>query len=413
MSLTQIADRQKKPQSLAEAQAFILHHFPPVVGLEWVAAAAGLSRILAKDITAPVDLPRFDASAMDGYAIHAADLEDDGRANLGITGLSAAGHPPDWPLARGHAARIFTGAILPEGADRVVLQEHRRQADGRVQVAVPMGGKPHIRRRGEDVRAGAIVLAAGTRLGAGHLALLAALQCASLPVLRPLRVALLSTGDELQEGAAPLARGRIIDSNRPLLRAMLTSLGCSVADLGIVPDVPEALLAVLVEAAAAHDLIITSGGASVGAADHLHRLIAQRGCMEFWRLNIRPGRPVGLGDIDDCPILALPGNPMAAAVGFTLLGRRLIGRLSGAPAPQPEALMLPLAHAAQKTPGRLDVLAARRMVLPDGQSGVVPLAVQGSASLTALSQAEGLILLPEPLDRVEAGALVAYVPFNG
>jgi molybdopterin molybdotransferase len=244
------------------------------------------------------------------------------------------------------------------------------------------------------------------------MALLSAMQVTAVPVLHPLRVALLSTGDELQEGAAPLGPGRIIDSNRPMLRALLHGLGCSVADLGILPDDPEPLLATLIAAAAAHDLIITSGGASVGDADHLNRLIARRGFMEFWRLNMRPGKPVGLGDIDDCPILALPGNPMAAAVAFTLIGQRLIGRLAGDPVLRPDALSMPLAHAATKGAGRLEILAGRRAILPDGQSGVAALKVQGSASLVALSQAEGLIVLPIAADKVAAGALVAFVPFG-
>lgn len=417
--------RARKPNSLAEAQAFIRQQYRAVTGTEMVALEAASGRILARDLQAPWDLPRQDLSAMDGYAIRSADLDGEGRARLRLAGLAAAGHPPERALAPGEAMRIFTGALLPQGVDRVVVQEQAVSAGDWVTLTAPLGGKPHIRRRGEDLARGSLLVAAGTVLGPGQLALLAACQIASLPVRRRLRVALASTGDELQEGAGPLGPGRIADSNRPMLRAALAQSGCELADLGILPDDPQALLPVLIEAAAAHDLIITSGGASVGAADHLHRLIAARGHLEFWRLNMRPGKPVGLGDIDDCPLLALPGNPMAAAVGFALLGRCLIGCLAGDARPRPEVLTLPLAWPLSKAPGRLEVLAGRRVTLtagtvPRAEAGpfggespglgaVEPLAVQGSASLAALSQAEGLILLPTAPDHVPAGHPVRFV----
>ena len=400
----------RRPETLTEAWSFIATSYPSVTGAENVLLSACGGRCLAEDIVAPNNLPRFDAAAMDGYAVRSADLDMEGEAELRLVGEVAAGHPWRREVGKGEAVRIFTGAAVPPGADRVVPQEFCRVATGRVSVAARIGGKPHIRMSGEDVLAGQRVLAAGTLLQPAQLALLSALRIESVPVLRGLRVVLLSVGDELSEGMEPLKEVGIVDSNRPMLRGWLEKLGCIVDDLGIVPDSADTLLQRLVDAAAEADLIVTSGGASVGPADHLARLIVRRGYLEFWKLAMRPGKPVGLGDIDDCPILALPGNPFAAAAAFTLIGRALIARLSGNASARPEPVILPLARSVSTQPGRLQVLAGKLTSSAVGETVAEPLEIQGSASLIALAGAQGLILLPGDRENLVPGDLVEFVP---
>lgn len=400
----------QRPKTLIEARNLIASIHPRVTGTECVASVARLGRCLADDIVAPVDLPMFDVAAMDGYAVRSGDLDAEARADLRIVGEIAAGHPMNREIGSGEAARIYTGALIPPGADRVVPQESCTRDGHRVSVAARVGGKPHIRLSGEDVLAGQTVLEAGTRLGPAQLALLSALRIETVPVLRRLRVALLSVGDELSDEDGSSRRGGIVDSNRPMLRGWLESLGCVVEDLGIVPDSAETLLQRLIDAAANADLIVTSGGASVGPADHLARLIVRRGYLEFWKLEMKPGKPVGFGDIDDCPILALPGNPFAAATAFLLIGRVLIAQLSGDRSAMPSSLVLPLARPASKQAGYLQALAARLVASGTGTTATEPLGVQGSASLLAIAGAQGLILLPKDREHFSAGDPVEYVP---
>lgn len=398
-----------KPESLAQALGFFASTFSAVVGREAVPIEACHGRRLAEGVLAPADLPRFDSAAMDGFALRAADLSPDRSSRLRIAETVAAGHPPTRALSRGEASRIYTGAMLPAGAERVVVQELCTEVGPEVIVTPANGTKIHIRRRAEDVRSGEIVLWPGQRLGAAQLALLHALQVGSVVVHSRLRVAVLSVGDELRESLSPLLPAEIADSNRPMLRALLEAAGCDVQDLGVLPDDADRILAVLIAAAQENDLIVTSGGASAGAADHLQRLISRRGCLEFWKLALRPGRPVGFGDIDDCPILALPGNPMAAAVGLVLLGRPLVALLSGDPAADAGRIALPCARTFRKVAGRTEVLAGRLEGTGDARM-VAPLPIQGSASLAALAGAEGLIVLPPEPTLLARGDLVDFVP---
>lgn len=400
----------QRPKTLSEARNLIASIHPRVTGRELAALAACVGRCLADDIVAPVDLPMFDVAAMDGYAIRFEDLDTEGRADLVVIGEIAAGHPTDRRTGSGEAMRIYTGASVPSGADCVVPQESCHRIGDHVSVVARIGGKRHIRQRGEDVRAGQKVLEAGTRLGPAQLALLASLRIEEVPVLRRLRVVLLSVGDELSDRGVAGRRGGIIDSNRPMLRGWLEGLGCVVDDLGIVPDSAEILLQHLIDAAANADLIVTSGGASVGPADHLARLIGLRGYLEFWKLEMRPGKPVGLGDIDDCPILALPGNPFAAATAFTLIGRVLIAQLSGDRSARPASLVLPLARPVSNPGNHLQVLAGRLVPSETGTTVAEPLDVQGSASLTAIAGAQGLILLSGRREHFAAGDPVEFVP---
>lgn len=399
----------RQPGTLAEARELIASVYAGVTGREDVPLHACGGRCLADDVVAPIDLPPFDVAAMDGYALRSGDLDGQGHADLQVRGDVAAGHPYLGEIGRGETVRIYTGAVIPPGVDRVVPQEHCRREGDRVTVAARPGGKLHIRLSGEDVLAGQKVIAAGSRLEPAQLALLSALRLEKVPVLRRLRVVLLSVGDELSQGSGPYRYGGIVDSNRPMLKGWLEKAGCDVDDIGILPDSADILLRRLVEAATTADLIVTSGGASVGPADHLARSIRRRGFLEFWKLAMRPGKPVGLGDIDDCPILALPGNPFAAATTFTLIGRPLIARLSGDASASPAPLILPLGHRVSTRGDHLHVLAGRLALSRDGRTVVQALDAQGSASLMAVSGAQGLILLPGDRKDFHPDDLVEFV----
>jgi molybdopterin molybdotransferase len=240
-----------------------------------------------------------------------------------------------------------------------------------------------------------------------HLALASALHLDRLPVYRRLKVAIFSTGDELRSSGEPIGTGQIADANRPFLRAILERMGCEVHDGGILRDNAETQIAALMEAASS-DLIVTSGGASVGEEDHLMRVIRRRGHLEVWRLKIKPGKPVGIGDIDDCPILALPGNPMSAAMNLLMLGTPLVARLSGAHITQPLTLRLPLAVPMTKRLGRWEATLAHFVCEPGGATRVAPEAKTGSAMLSALASADGFIILPEAIEAIDAGGLVDF-----
>ena len=401
--------REPPPSRLADAEAFIARSYATAVGTEEVELAEARGRILARDLTAGADLPRFDASAVDGYAVRAADLAKGRITRLAVVGRSAAGHPMPRAIEAGEAARIFTGAMVPAGADLVLMQEDCR-LDGNNLIVPPAAiGRGNIRRRGEDMARGTIAMTRGMRLGAGQLALAAALHEVRLPVCRRLKVALFSSGDELRGPREEIGPGQIADANRPMLRATLAAMGCVVDDLGVLKDEPESQIATLIDAAHRNDLVVTSGGASVGDEDHLTRVIRRRGYLEIWRLKIKPGKPVALGDIDDCPILALPGNPVAAAVTFLMLGTPLIARLAGAADLRPPVIRLPASREIVKRPGRWEALAARLVHEPGRPTAVEPLAKTGSGMLSALGAAEGFITLPEETERVEPGETVEVV----
>jgi molybdopterin molybdotransferase len=397
------------PTTLSAARDFIAAAYRKAVGGEDIPLGDACGRILAQDIVAPADLPRFDAAAVDGYAVIGADLEA-GPAELRIVGRSAAGHPAGRRLGSGEAMRIFTGALVPQGADRVVMQEDCVHEGDFVIARLPKRDGRNIRRKGEDMSAGSVALHRGVRLQAPHLALASALHFDILPVQRRLKVALFSTGDELRGPHESIGPGQIADANRPLLKGLLEQLGCEVEDGGILRDDPETQVARLIDAAARRDLIVTSGGASVGEEDHLTRVIRSRGSLEVWWLKIKPGKPVCLGDIDDCPILALPGNPVAAALTFLMLGTPLVARLSGAAELGPRLLRLPTEAPIVKRAGRWEAIAAHLVHEPGAPTRVAAEKKTGSAMLGTLSNADGFIVLPEEVELVAAGDLVDFVP---
>ncbi len=395
---------------LDEALGRLRDVFPPVEATETVPLDQSIGRILAADLAAPLDVPGHDNSAVDGYAFRHADLEPGAPTRFHIAGRAAAGHPVDGARAKGTAVRIFTGAPMPDGFDSVAMQEDCRVEDGHV--VIPPGLKPGANRRfaGEDVRRGTVGFAAGTRLRAQEIGLAAAFGLTGLTVRRRLKVAVLSTGDEIAEPGRALASGQVYDSNRRTLVALLSGLGAEVTDLGILPDQPEAIRRHLADAAAGHDAIVTSGGVSEGEEDHIRDGVAQLGRLHWWRIAIKPGRPVSVGQIGTTAFLGLPGNPAATMTTFFLVARPILLQMAGAAARPLTRLQVRAGFSQKKKPGRVEYVRVR---IEAGADGPVARRFprEGAGLLSSMVWSDGLAELPLDLERLEEGASVAYLPF--
>jgi molybdopterin molybdotransferase len=402
-------------KTLDEALAQLLGYATPLAAPEAVSTFEADRRVLALDLLSELQVPPLDNSAMDGYALRCADVPTAGTV-LPVSQRIAAGSTGT-PLAAGTAARIFTGAPVPDGADAIVMQENCEVLDdGRIRVlAVPEPGLA-IRRAGEDVALGATVLAAGTRLTPAALGMAASIGAATLTVARRPRVALFSTGDELvmpgEVAPAQMRPGAIYNSNRFFLRALLQRLGCEVSDLGIVPDQQAATEAALRAAAQDHDLILTSGGVSVGEEDHVKPAVQALGALELWQIAIKPGKPFAYGAITraegaPCHFIGLPGNPVSSLVTFLVLVRPFLLKLQGAAQLDPVALQLPAAFDWKRADRRREFLRARRNA--DGALELFP--NQGSGVLTSVAWGDGLVDTPagQPIAR---GELVRFLPFE-
>jgi len=394
--------------TLDAARAMIEAQVGPVVGTEQVRLHEADGRVLAADVTAPVDLPPFDNSAVDGYAVRLAGLQDGGR--LPVLGRLAAGAPAR-PLIRGSAQRIFTGAALPPGADTVFMQEDVRLDGGHIEV--PPGLRPgaNTRPRGEDIARGATALRAGLRLRPQDLALAAALGITGLTVRRTVRMALFSTGNELVEPGTPAGTAQRYDSNRVLLAAMARRGGAQVTDCGILPDRLDEISAALRQAARRHDLIVTSGGVSAGEEDHVRAAAEAMGRLVFWRLAVKPGRPVAMGVVEGVPFMGLPGNPVAAFVTFAQLARPMLAALAGSAFQPPPALRVPSAFSYRKKAGRREYVRARLLPGPDGIATAHKHGVDGAGILTSLTETDGLAELADSVTRVTPGDTVAFLPY--
>jgi len=392
---------------LAEAQARIGALFGCVVGTQSLPLHHAVGRVLAGDILADVSLPPYANSAVDGYAFRHADLADSGETRLPLTGRLAAGQLPQ-AVPPGHATRIFTGAVLPEGLDTVMMQEDCRLEDGAVILPPGLRRGGNARPVGEDIARGARALPAGRRLMPPDLALLAAIGLSQVSVRTPLRVTVFSTGDELVDPPAPLRPGRIYDANRAMLLGLLTRLGAQTTDGGILPDQRDATAAALRKAAGQSDLIFTSGGVSTGEEDHVRGAIADSGDIAFWRVGIKPGRPVALGRIGDTPLLGLPGNPVAALVTFSALGRPLFDRLCGAIYQPPPTLLARAGFAYRKKTGRLEYV--RVTLDADGIAHRFP--KEGAGIITSLTEADALMALPESMTTLTPGDQAPVIPLG-
>ena len=390
------------PVEVALARLLALAEAAPILGTESVLLAASEGRVLAHDLISSLDLPPWPNSAMDGYALNMADWSGE---PLMVSQRIFAGAAPE-PLAPGTCARIFTGAPVPAGANCVEMQENAQvQADGRVVFTHALRAGQNIRPQGQETTIGEVVLSAGTRLGPIEQGLAASLGCAALEVIRRVKVAVLSTGDELVEPGLPLGPGQIYNSNRVLLCSWLTRLGCEVVDAGILPDDLAATRQRLGELGAV-DLILSTGGVSVGEADFLGIALREEGELALWKLAIKPGKPLTCGHFRGVPVIGLPGNPASTLVTFALLARPYLLRLQGVQAVEPLKFQVPAGFVWPKAGNRREYLRGR---LEQGRAVIYK--NQSSGVLRSAAWAEGLVEVLEERTLVE-GDWVGFIPLS-
>lgn len=389
----------------------MLSRIVPVTESQTIPLLQAAGRITASPVASPLDVPGFDNSAMDGYAVRMADIIAGGA--LPVAGKAFAGQPfsDEWPA--GTCVRIMTGAPVPADAEAVVMQEETEVTESGVRFNAPVKKGQNIRLRGEDIRSGASVLPAGKKLSAAELPLIASLGIADVAVQRKVRAAVFSTGDELRLPGQPLGDGQIYDTNRLAVHLMLGQLGCEVIDLGIIKDDPEALRAAFIEADSQADVVISSGGVSVGEADYTKQLLEELGEVGFWKLAIKPGKPFAFGRLQNSWFCGLPGNPVSAALTFYQLVQPLLAKLSG----QQDNALPPRQRARtvgrlKKSPGRLDFQRGIMRTAEDGQLEVLSTGHQGSHIFSSFSQANCFIVLERERGNVEAGEWVEIEPFN-
>jgi molybdopterin molybdotransferase len=398
------------------ARELIRQFLNPVTAVERVHIRQALGRILAADVVSPIDVPGHDNSAMDGWAVRFADLSRDGETRLARIGESFAGKPFGGALESGQAVRIFTGAVMPPGADTVVMQERAKESSGGVTIDAGAVNRVGQNRRfaGEDLKRGGVVFRDGQPLKPAEIGMMASLGINEIAVYRRLRVAFFSTGDELVAIGQPLEEGQIYDSNRYTLHGMLTRLDCEVVDMGVVRDEPEALERAFATAAENADVVITSGGVSVGEADFVKQLLDKLGEVLFWKIAMKPGRPLAYGRIGNAHFFGLPGNPVSVMVTFYQFVqdalRILMGQRDVKPLPMfPATLAAPI----RKAPGRTEFQRGILSPGADGRWSVRTTGDQGSGILSSMSQANCFIVLGAACGNVEAGAIVDVQPLEG
>jgi len=405
------------PQALDARQAneFLAHLVQPVAEVEDVSVFEALDRVLAQDVISPISVPPHDNSAMDGYAFAGALLKDESPLTLEVVGTALAGKAWQGTVGPGQCVKIMTGAIMPAGLDTVAPQEFvQLAADGRVSIP-PKLLRPGDNRRlkGEDLQQGRAALNAGTRLGPAACGLVASLGLATVPVKRRLRVAYFSTGDEILSVGEPPREGAVYDSNRYTVFGMLKRLGCEVIDMGVVRDDPALLEQAFRTAASRADAIVTSGGVSVGEADYTKAMMKKLGDVAFWRIAMRPGRPMAVGRIGDSVLFGLPGNPVAVMVTFLAFVRPALLRMMGCSAGDPPLLKARSTEAIRKKPGRTEYQRGLVTSAADGELRVRTTGNQGSGVLSSMVQANGLIVLHHAQGNVAAGDQVDVMMFDG
>ncbi len=407
-------DCDPNSMSVQKARTFIRTFLQPVKGVERVALRAALGRVLAAEVVSPMQVPAHDNSAMDGYAVRSTDLSADGEVSLQLVGTAFAGTLFDGTVGPGECVRIMTGGKIPAGADTVVIQEQVQAEGETVRIGTGPRRGQNLRRAGEDIEIGQPVLRPGTWIRPADLGLVASLGIAELAVYRRLRVAFFSTGDELRSIGTPLEEGQIYDSNRYTIYGMLTRLGCEVIDMGVVRDDPELLERAFREAAAMADVIVTSGGVSGGEADFTKDLLDRLGEVLFWKIAMKPGRPLAYGKVGNAQFFGLPGNPVSVMVTFYEFVRDallvLMGRTDFAPLP---TLQVPCVSALKKAPGRTEF---QRGVLFQDEAGSWKVRVtgdQGSGILRSMSEANCFIVLRESQGSVAPGTLVEVQLMEG
>ena len=396
-----------------DAMSELASRLDTVVERETVPLISAGGRVLAEDLISDRNVPPHDNSAVDGYAVFFSDLDPEKETRLPVTGRVAAGHPLERDARLGEAVQIFTGAPMPVGMDTVFMEEDTVR-DGET-VVLPKGLKQGANRRfaGEDVKTGDVIVTDGTRLRPQEIGLAASIGRNRLTVYQPLRVAIFSTGDEVRDPSGDAPEGCIYDANRFSVMALLQRLGIQVTDLGILPDEENAISAALGKAASDHHVLMTSGGVSAGEEDHVKAAVEQLGSIHFWRLAIKPGRPIALGQVGDASFIGLPGNPVAAMVTFLMIAQPILRRLAGETGYRAARFKVATDFAYKKKTGRREWV---RVALGSDDNGVPRLSKHhssGAGILTSMSGADGLAEIGEDIERLEAGASVTYIPFNG
>jgi len=407
-------DYDPNSMPVAKAREVIARFLQPVTATERLSVRAALGRVLAEDVVSPLNVPAHDNSAMDGYAVRCVDLKGDGEASLKVTGTAFAGAPFQGTVKAGECVRIMTGGVVPAGADTIVMQEHVKAVQDRVTIGPGQTKGQNLRRAGEDLTAGQIALKRGLLLRPADVGLVASLGIGEVTVYRRLRVAFFSTGDELVSIGTQLKEGQIYDSNRYTLHGMLTRLGCEVLDMGVVRDDPKLLEKAFHDAAAAADVVITSGGVSVGEADFVKDLLNKLGEVVFWKIAMKPGRPLAYGKIGAAHFFGLPGNPVSVMVTFYQFVRDALLKLSGRdPVPPLPTFKVPCVSSLKKAPGRTEF---QRGVLERDSHGTWSVRVtgeQGSGILRSMSEANCFIILPDTQGNVASGTLVEVQVLEG
>lgn len=389
----------------------ILSQLNPLQESESLPLAAALDRVLATAINAPVNVPGGDNSAMDGYAVRARDCSGNASKPLHIIGESFAGHPFSGLVNEDEAVRIMTGALIPAGADAVIMQENtQRNGDFLSVMQAPATGE-NIRRAGEDIALGTELLPAGRLINALDIGLLASVGCAQVSVLRKLRIALLTTGDELLLPGAVPAQGKIYDSNRPMLAALLQRLPVELLDLGIVPDAPEKLREAFAQASCWADVVISTGGVSVGDADYTKDVLAELGAVDFWKIAMKPGKPFAFGRLGQGWFFGLPGNPVSTAVTYHQMVVPALRYLAGEQFIENEILLAQAKAPLKKQPGRMDFQRGLLSV-EQGENQVVSAGMQSSGVLSSMAKANCFIRLEQERGSVAAGEQVSVIPFD-
>ena len=390
------------------ARRFIRDFLQPVQTKESLAIRATLGRVLAEDILSPYNVPNHNNSAMDGYALNADDLAAGGTTTLRIAGTAFAGNAFQGTVGKGECVRIMTGGVMPEGCDTVVIQEHVQVDGDRITFGEGVKRGQNLRYAGEDLKRGQVVFPAGHLMRPADLGLIASLGIAEIKVYRKLRVAFFSTGDELASIGQPLEQGQVYDSNRYTLYGMLTRLGVEVIDMGVVRDDPTLLEQALKEASSCADVILTSGGVSVGEADYMKQLLNDLGQVVFWKIAMKPGRPLAYGKIGNAHYFGLPGNPVSVMVTFYQFVRDAMLVLMGQPNPAPAPQFQVACHGnLKKAPGRTEFQRGVLFTDSDGLLKVEPIGNQGSGVLRSMSEANCFIVLPEACANVQAGDMVS------
>jgi molybdopterin molybdotransferase len=399
---------------VAKARAFIHQFLAPIEGTVRVPIRSALGRILAEDVHTPVDVPSHRNSAMDGWAMRGSDLKSDGETTLQEIGASFAGKPFGGRVDGGQCVRIMTGGVVPEGADTVVMQERAKASGKSVTFAAGQKTGQNVREAGEDLKAGSLALKRGRIIRPAELGLIASLGIGEVSVFRPLRVAFFSTGDELKSIGTTLGEGEIYDSNRYTLHGMLTRLGCEVLDMGVVRDDPDLIERAFANAAASADVVITSGGVSVGEADFVKSMLGKLGEVVFWKIAMKPGRPLAYGKIGGAHFFGLPGNPVSVMVTFYHFVRSALLELMGVDPVEPvPTFRATCTSMLKKAPGRTEFQRGILTQAPDGTLTVRPTGEQGSGILKSMSDANCFIILGDDTGNVAAGTTVEVQLMEG